>query len=444
DLTQAGQWLTDYITFASEASPMSAASFHEALGLTLIATAVARRVALAVSSKMIFTNLYVLIVALSTLYRKTTSYDVSRGVLRAAGLKHLLLPGRMSPESMLTELAGTKPPNFDGWDSESKADWRAERVFSAQRTWLMDEASSLFHSFEQKHTLGLLPIVLDLFECPADPPPLSTISRGRQTIRNAYINICGPTTPSEISKYLKSGDHWGNGMWARFIFVTPNTPPRWTFWPEKMGVPLSLSQNLRTLALEKLPLPQEDKLNAERIIPPEILSVEMEHGVWDRWEAYAYALENELLRGDQVPDRLYPNYGRFATIAIKVATLLATADWSMEDGQSQVPTLTNRHWARAQLLTESWRENLHRLYDAPAPMDEEEDLETRVLRTLTNTNVLLSERELARQIHMTRQSDRETLTRILQRMAEDGLIESVERPANRGRKGKCWQKAKNA
>ena len=444
NLDSAGQWLTDYITFAREASPMSAVSFHEILGLLLLATAIARRVALSVSNKRIFPNLYALIVARSTLYRKTTAYDVSRNTLKAAGLKHLLLPGRMSPESMLTELAGTKPPNFDNWDSESKADWRTERSYSAQRTWLMDEASSLFHSFEQKHTLGLLPIVLDLFECPDDPPPLSTISRGRQTIRNAYLNICGPTTPSEIGKYLKHSHHWGNGMWARFIFVTPSNPPRWAFWPDKLEVPKPLSENLRSLALEKLPLPHEDKLNSERIIPAEILSAQLEHGVWERWEAYAYALEHDLLSGDTVPTRLFPNYGRFATIAIKTAMLLATADWAMEGEQTQAPIISQRHWARAQLLTESWRENLHRLNDAPENSEDEEDLETRVLRYLPLPKIVLTEREISRNLHLTKPHERDLLEQTLRRMKEDGLIEQVQRKSKRGPSGKGWRRIKTA
>ena len=53
----AGEWLKVYKKFASKASPMTAPEFHEMLGLTLAATAIARRVSLKISTSTIYPNL---------------------------------------------------------------------------------------------------------------------------------------------------------------------------------------------------------------------------------------------------------------------------------------------------------------------------------------------------------------------------------------------------
>jgi len=56
--------------------------------------------------------------------------------------------------------------------------------------------------------------------------------------------------------------------------------------------------------------------------------------VWETWDAYHKGLW-ELMNKHLVPEKLYPNYGRLHTTAMKFAMQLATIDWSMLEARAQ-------------------------------------------------------------------------------------------------------------
>ena len=436
----AGTWLNDYTRFAAQASPMSPPSFHIALGLCLLSTGVARRVRVRKSVQDIFPNLYTLLVANSTLYAKSSSLDIARRVLAAAGLDYLMLPVGSTPQSLIGELTHRTPDTFNSWETEEQADWQRGRPFAAQRVWVMDEAGALLDAFEQKYQAGLLNQVLTLYDCPDRFTAASTIARGRQTIRHAYLTICGPTTPAAMRSHLRNVTHWGNGLYARFAFVTPDTPPRREFFPPALTVPAGLGQALSNLALELLPRPRE--LPTGEIQPPSILDARLLPAVHRHWEAYYNSLW-DLINSGRVPERFHPNYGRLHIMAIKVATLLATVDWAAAASDSE-PVITPAHWAKAQQITESWRVSLHRMVSAADRLCDEENPEQKVLARLHSAPDGLTSRELANYLNMTRPERRTLLDRILERMAQDGLIHLQERKRARGPVTKAWMRIEGA
>ena len=95
---QAGLWLQDYMRLASQVAPMSDEAFHLSAGLFLLSTALARRVYVQAGVQRIYSNLYQLIVAQSTLHHKTTALAVSQALLKKSGLDLLLLASRQTPE----------------------------------------------------------------------------------------------------------------------------------------------------------------------------------------------------------------------------------------------------------------------------------------------------------------------------------------------------------
>jgi hypothetical protein len=430
----AGLWLTDYETFAGTAAPMSPEVFHRALGLVTVAAAVARRVCLHVSYATIFPNLYVLLAAVSTLYRKTTALRLAERTLTAAGLARFILPGRMSPESMLAELTGRKPKNYEDWDKADRDDWHSEREFPASRLWLLDEASSLLDSFDRQYSAGLLPLVLDLYDCP-DSRRMSTLSQGRSTIRNAYLTIGGATTPAALRSHLNNPAHWGNGLWARFFVITPERRSAWSFWPPHVELPKRLIDPLHSLALERLPMPAEDGWGAKE--PPKPIITGLAPGVFDLWEAYAKALEFDILAQPGFNVRLNPSYGRLATVALKIAMLLAVMDWG-DGGQTNAPVINMAHWARAQLIAEEWRACLHRLVEAPGREERAGDLDTRMLNLVRSAPAGLTSREIAQRLSMTDARQRADVDQALMVLKLDGLITQKERKGKRGPGSQAW------
>lgn len=431
-----GKWLSLYIAFGCKAAPMAPALFQQIIGQVLLSTAIARRVYLRLGNVYLYPNIYALIVANSTLYTKSTAFEIGKHTLEKAGLLRFTLPVGITPQSLVGELTNRTPETFSEWEKGDQDDWRDERPFAAQRAWLMDESASLLDSFNQKTTADLLTHVLKLYDCPEKLTAASTVGRGRQTIRYAYLTICGPTTPAAMRVHLGNRDHWGNGLFARFIFVTPNTPPIRKFYPEPCDVPEALSAPLHALALEHLETPKEAAMGTPR--PPQAISAVLADGVWEMWDAYHKGLW-ELMNKHLVPEKLYPNYGRLHTTAMKFAMQLATIDWSMLGGKGPIH-VTRAHLAKAQLLTEDYRASLHRMIEDASRPTEDEDSEKKILGYLESAAKGLTTREISRATHMSTPVQRIELDQILERMMKDGLIVQTTRKPGRGPEAIVWVK----
>lgn len=424
----AGAWIDEYVKFAIKASPMTPAFFHESFALGLLSTAIARRVFVRAGKHNIYPNLYILLVAQSTLYAKTTGLDIVDDILKMSGLNYLTLPTGVTPQSLVTELSNRTPPTFSDWSQDDQDDWRKERQFSAQRAWWMDEAASLLDLFKQKHTSDLLSLILKLYNCP-EKLTATTIGRGRETVRYSYLTICGPTTPAAMRTHLKTQELWGDGLFARFLFVTPNTPPVRAFYTnEIIETPPSLAKSLNALAFTRLPMPKENGLINQEL-PPSI-QAEISADVFHRWDKY-HAGIFQLLSRKVIPEKLFSCYGRLATTAIKIATLLAVSDWaSMRDGNPLI--IRPAHWARAQTMTEEYRASLHRLIeDASNPLaDEDQDIAEKIVaRANTARN---SRREIGQDLHMAVGIQRDRLDRIINQLIQDGRLFERERKKGRG------------
>jgi hypothetical protein len=424
---QAGRWVDDYVRFAVQASPMTPALFHQSFALGVLSTAIARRVYVNISKDTIYPNLYMLLIAPSTLYAKTTGLEVALDLLNMAGLEHLTLPHGVTPQSLITELSCRTPPTFSEWDQDGKDDWQKERVFAAQRAWWMDEAASILDLFKQKHTADLLSLILKLYNCPKKLAA-STIGRGRETVRFAYLSICGPTTPAAMRTHLKTPELWADGLFARFLFVTPDTPPVRVFYPETVETPPGLAKHINTLAFQRLETSKDPTLG--NIQAPPALRAGIPPEVRQKWDNYHEAIF-ALLTKKAVSEKLYACYGRFPTTVIKIAQLLAVSDWT-QSAEGNPLIIRPAHWDRAQMITEGYRASLHRLVEDSSQPLEDEDQEIRekvVNRANTSRN---SRREIAQDLHMAAGFQRDRLDKIISQLLTDGVIEEKKIKHARG------------
>jgi hypothetical protein len=424
----AGTWLDEYTKYANQASPMTPALFHLSYGLSLLSTAIARRVYVRAGDDVIYPNLYMLLIAPSTLYAKTTGLNVALKLLDVAGLNNFLLPTGVTPQSLISELTHRVPPTFNDWVKDDRDEWQKERLFAAQRAWWMDEAASLLDLFKQKNTADLLGLILKLYGC---PPRLtaSTVGRGRETVRYPYLSICGPTTPAAMRSHLKNYELWGDGLFARFLMVTPDTAPVDAFYQATLETPSHLAQHLNKLAFQTLQTPKENITGV--IQAPPAIQAQIQPEVWRKWQAYKSGIFTMLVN-KAVPEKLYSLYGRLHTTAIKIAMLLAASDVvDMAEGNPLV--IRPEHWARAQMLTEGYRASLHRLVDdASKPVDDEDqELAEKIISRVTSTDKN-TRRELAQSLHMSAGAQRARFDALLNQLLHDGILEERETKPGRG------------
>lgn len=434
----AGDWLNRYTAFASRAAPMTPYSFHEAAGLFAGAVAIARRLVLKVDVKDIYPNLYLLFMAPSTLYRKTSGFELLNKLFAKAGMARFLLPEQMTPQAMVQELSLSMPQNLGMADYEAKATWLEERTFAAQRGWMIDEASSLFDSLKRDYNTGLLSLMLSLYECP-NLKTEQTMGRWRTTIRDSYLSFFGASTPTEMASHIGNESHWQNGLWARFALLVPDEPTRYQFFSEPIQIPHSLSSDLRRMA-NLFPTPTPTLIDVEDIDgqgrraveligkePPS--TVLLDEGVWRMWEAYSKALF-DIAETKQVEEALYACYGRLHMQAIKIAMILATMD------ATTLPIrIEARHYARAQLITEKWREMAHKVRGAKIQVREETQTDKIIVMLTAAGTAGLKTRDIYRPLNIKAADGRDLLAELV----KQGRIEQFSAKATNGHTVEMWR-----
>lgn len=430
EASQVGRWLDDYIRWAGGAANETPLAFHLGAGLYLAAVAVGRRLYIHTPwRQQVFPNLYVMIAAVSTYYRKSAGLSLAAEVARLA-IPHMLMPQPGSPENFMSMLGGVLPPNFSDIPQQDRARLEKGNRYAAQRGLLRDELSGLFKSMGRDYMAGLKELIMTLYDCPAYLDS-NTNNKGLVVIRDAALSILGAATPAELASALSPSD-WFNGNLARFGLLTPEPDYKERPASKESHAPTDLANRLRRLH-ERLPEPPlPDALGEKQASEAWSLTAD----IWTACRAYEQALRAMTAPNSSLDDRLRAIYGRLHVQAIKVAILLAAMDWADEDGGLPHPKVKAAHWYRAQQIVEDWRASAHRLL---ADLDENEEgrLENRILSFLRACGGVVTVRD----IYRTLRSPRKPVSEALRALEEDGCVVRVELPPKPGVKSEAYRLA---
>ncbi len=425
-----GKWLDDYLHWAGSAANETPINFHLGAGLYLAAIAVGRRLYIQTPwRQQVFPNLYIMIVAVSTYYRKSAGLSLAAEVARLA-IPHMMMPQPGSPENFMSMLGGVLPPNFSEIPPQDRARLEKGNRYAAQRGLLRDELSGLFKSMGRDYMAGLKELIMTLYDCPAYLDS-NTNNKGLVVIRDGALSILGAATPAELATALSSAD-WFNGNLARFTLLTPETDYHERQATTESHAPTDLAKRLKRLH-EKLPEPPSpDALGEKKSSEAWSLVAD----IWPHTTAYEQALRAMTAPHSALDDRLRAIYGRLHVQAIKVAILLTALDWADEEGTSPRPKVTAAHWYRAQQMTEEWRASAHRLL-ADLGENEEARLENRILGLLRTAGGVATVRDLYRALR----SPRKPVVEALKALEQDGQVMRVELPPKPGVRSEAYQLA---
>jgi hypothetical protein len=419
-----GQWLRDYVSWAGSTANETPLLFHEGAGLWLAALAIGRRLYIHTPwGQEVFPNVFVMLVAVSTYYRKSAGLSLAGKMARAA-IPHLLLPQPGSPEAFMGMLGGVLPPNFESFPAATRDRLNKGNAFAAQRGILRDELSALFKSFGKDFMSGMKELLMQLYDCP-EHLDSQTNQRGLVVIHNAALSLLGAATPAEWSVSLSVGD-WHNGALARFLLLTPE--PHYQTRPaiDDSRIPDHLISQLRALH-EALPTPPEPQASGEPRTGEAWLLAATD--IWPAMRAYEHALRAMTAPDSPLDDRLRATYGRLHVQALKAAIILASLDWiALGDRRQNKPVVRVEHWYRAQQMAETWRASAHRLLRQLGE-SEEVRLETRILKLLAGQPLGLS----VRSIYRTLGSPRKPVAEALKALELDGrVVQDLDRQGERG------------
>ena len=432
----AGVWLDEYVRYALAAAPMGPRSFHELAGLFAVSLAVARRIVLPTSIGNIFPNIFALWIGEPAIYSKTSALRALTRLIGDAGLKHLLLPERMTPEALMLQYSLSIPPTLEQWQPEAREQWIQEKAYSAQRGWLLDESSRLFASLKVDYNAGLLGLLLQLYDCP-DEKSEETTGRGRIIVNNTYMSFFGVATPNGMAEHFTNRTLWENGLWSRFALIMPDSVPPWQFLGEHVPIPARVLEHYRNI-FDLFPSRSATLVEAEdakrRYVHVsgsiEPIGVVLDRRVRDAWEVYTKATRYDMLLSGNIDRALFGSYGRFGTQAIKVAMLLATMD------ADDLPVrIELRHWIRAQQIVETWRAGLHRIWSDGVKTEEARDTD-RILAKLAEAG---RSGMLARDLYRHLAIKSADCNVMLEELEKAGQVERLPATNNNGRPITYWR-----
>lgn len=409
-------WLQQYMDWSGTTGNQTPMIFHQAAGLWLLATAVGRRLyGEAPWGVKIYPNLYLMLVAGTTFYRKSTAYKLAEQVARAA-IPHMLMPTPGSPERFQEALAGRMPSNFDKLPKVQQERLTKGQPFAAQRGLLKDEVAGLFGAINKRdYMAGMKDLLMELYDCP-DYFDKDT-QTGLNIVESAALSILGVTTPASLSCAVSMGD-WDNGLLIRFALLTPE--PNYAERPAAKtyrSVPQALVDDLRSLH-ERLPAPQTSEMG---LSAPGALRLKVE--CWEQCQQYGDWLRRKCDPGQdtELDDRLKGVYGRMHVQAFKLAALFAALDWLKTSDEA--PTVTVDHWNAGQTLAEAWRQSAHHLLEQLDRSSEavvERRHQDRLLNTIRQAGAGgIALRELYRNLNFSAKQARQ----LAQDLMRAGLIE---------------------
>lgn len=423
----ASPWLNEYVRFSKIWSPRAHDDFHESVGLWLLATVAARRIAIDLGKRR-YTSLYIALAARSSVFAKSTTAEIAQAMINAAGLGFLLAPDDATPQAFVRGMTYQLPDKWSEMTPDEQAKRKDRYAFAAQKGWFFDEFGQKISAMMREG--GFMADFRGLLRRFDDTPDIyeyESISRGADVVHKPYLSLLANTTPADLMPYAKRrGALWNDGFWARFAFLTPPAfaerkngrfPDGDRRIPEALVRPLvTWHRRLGVPTVEIVERKAGDRTVLDLLVAPaQAHMAVMGQGVYDAYYAYNDALI-DIISASNLTD-LDGNYSRLPEKALRVAMLLA----SLENGNR----IEMRHWWRGQQVAEVWRRNLHNLYEQVVGTAEEPrqvELEQRIMKMISEKGPL-TKRELYTFI---RGLDSHQSNILLDTMVKAGLLEVIK------------------
>lgn len=324
-------WLDAYVKYCGRRTDAPAA-FHEALGLVLLSAMVGRRGLLHLSHGDLCPSIWLLIVADSTIYRKSTALDLARELLSQVS-EELLAPNDFTPQRFVAILA-----EHDG----------QALVFAR------DEFSGFLDGLNRLDFMaGLKEQLCDIYDGRRFRREkmirAGQAEQWKYDIKAPFLSIMAGTTLERFVDVARVEDVH-SGFLPRWIFVTADGPP---------GEHREIGEFTEAMRLEQLAL--VDYLKAIQRTP---IHLRVDRVVFDRFNAYTRDLEAEA-RAAPHSNLIGIVGARLSWTAFRAAVLLAVAEGTADD--DGVTHVSLPHLFRGIDLAETWRHGAIELLSSLAP-----------------------------------------------------------------------------
>lgn len=311
-------YLRSFIDYASEQTD-SPKKFLLMSGLMTLAGAVGNRVWVKAWGQRIFSNLWVILVAPSGVYRKNTAIDLGLNLLRQA------VKGRITPADF------------------SREAWLDSLQNNPAQVMVSKEFGELLTKLNRDYMAGTKETLTDLF---TSTPVYERVTKGGGLVRIEWpcISLIGGSSLIWLQERLKNSDLEG-GFLARFLLTTATTKEQW------LGI-----RRYRDDVIEESLIEYLKKVSEIEIGDLSIDEVEGDYNMW------LHNYENKMISG-QVPPELEGFAARLGSYCLKLSMLFEiSSNWESR-------SISSDSLARASLILEYITEELTTLIDRGLSLD---------------------------------------------------------------------------
>jgi hypothetical protein len=260
----------------------------------------------------IFANLYTLIVAPSSLYKKTSTSKLCHKWLSRLGAMATYLGQIGSPEGLFKGLLENKGTGH---------------LFYSEMGLLLAQS-------RKKYMVEVLETLNDLFDCP--PKYCRRVAAQLFEIQDVYLTLLAASQADSLTRYVRDSDLL-SGFLPRFTVVySEDLQPHIVRRPEPdMDLQEEILSNLRAILDACTQKPRQLYLTDE---------------AWESFEGWAHKQHQHAL---SAPPKLQPMLGRIETHCLKYAIILQMATDPMSNMIADLAIHTAMEWA--EFIVESYR-----------------------------------------------------------------------------------------
>lgn len=269
-----GAWRQSYLDYAAEITD-APIIFHKYTALSLAASALEDRIYFKFGDQMMRPNLWICMVAGSSVARKSTSLSIGKRIYEA-GIGKQTYPDEFSQEAFI-EMMSAQPGGC---------------IFAS-------EFINLVSCMKKDYNAGMMGFLADIYDSP--PHYRRTLIKREYYINNPSLNILAATTVEWFLERL-TPDDWSGGFVPRFLLIP--------FLKER--------ENLMALPPPACPHKKQRVANGLRLLTKSHGELYFEPDVRRQYEAW---YEKHSNRGG-LPSRFLGSYHRMAVMAIKLAMII--------------------------------------------------------------------------------------------------------------------------
>ncbi len=195
---QTNDFFAQYIQFASETTDCPE-MFHWFISYVVASAVIGKNVSFPFGDNLLFPNLWLILIAPSSEYRKSTALGIGLSMLRKISLR-LVLPSRFTEEAFMNDL-----------------------VLNPQGLIPFYEFKSLLDLVRKDYNSGLKSLLTELYDVP-DFLVRKTMA-GEKIVERPCVSIMAATTMEWFLTSCKEDD-FGSGFLPRFLFVPVRSKSR--------------------------------------------------------------------------------------------------------------------------------------------------------------------------------------------------------------------------